>query len=251
MYFQKKTCVFLLTLVLVMLMTTSTSAQTCEGSGFMGKFNITQNVTLTQTCPTCTFINITVTDPDSNIVFENVPMTESSPGVFTFGPNDTISQKLNLYIVQGVSNLDNPFKSCYLITNIKTEITTPEAIIYVILILGIFVIFLFLVWGFIGLPARNRRNELNRVIGIEYMKYPKLACLFLAYAFFTWLVNILLIVSSNFLTLGQFTGFFNMVFNFLLAGLYAFFVAMIVIFFVLAARDLKLQDLLTRGILPR
>lgn len=250
MHFQKNRWVLLLTLVFLILVTSPALAQTCEPTGFMGKFQQDSNVTITQICPTCTFLNITVTDPDSVILFTNEPMTLSE-SVFTFGPNTSISEKLGTYFVQGISNLDDPFKACYIVTNITSDISTPEAIIYVILTFFVFFMFLMFVWGAIGLPARNRKNELNRVIGIEYFKYVKLGCMLLAYAFFTWFINILLILSNNFVTLGAYTGFFTMVFQFLLAGLYAVFVAMIIIFFVLAARDLRLQDLLTRGILPR
>lgn len=247
---KKNKFIFLLTLFSIILSIQLTQAQTCEPSGYMGKFQQNSNVTLTQACPTCTFINITVTDPDSIILFNNTPMTLSD-GIFTFPPNSTISQKIGIYFVQGISNLDNPFKSCYEVTNIARDIETSEAIIYFILTAVVFLMFLFCLWGGIGLPARNRRNELNRVISIELWKYPKVGCLFLSYAFFVWFVNMLLIMSSNFVTLTQFEAYFAMIFNVLMAGLYALFIAMLVIFFILAAKDLKLRDLLTRGIQPR
>ncbi len=247
---KKERCLILLTFIFLILIVPFSYAEECDSQGYMGIFQQNTNVTLTQSCPTCTTLNITVTDPQSEIVFQNVPMTLAN-NVFTFGPNSTISEDLGTYFVQGVSNLDDPFKSCFIITNVETQIDTPQAIIFIILSFFVFFIFLMLVWGAIGLPARNRRNELNRVIGIEYFKYLKLACIMLAYAFFVWLVNILVLLSRSLVTLQEFNGFFVMVFQFLLAGLYAFFVAMIVIFFIVGARDLKLIDLLTRGILPR
>lgn len=250
MYFNKSSDRFLFTLLFIILFSSFASAEICEAAGFMGNFQQNSNITLTQTCPTCTFLNITVTDPTSLVLFNNTPMTFSD-NLFSFGPNSSITQVIGTYFVQGTSNLDNPFKACYTVTNISTQITTPESIIYIILTIGVFMLFIFTFWAGIGLPARNRRNELNRVIGVEFMKYPKLGCLFLSYAFFTWLINILFTISSNFVTLTQFQGFFEMIFNFLLAGLYAFFVATIVIFFILAAKDLRLVNLLTRGIQGR
>lgn len=253
MYFTKKTGLTLLTLIFIMFLlpiSVAQEAENCAASGYMGKFAQGSNVTLTQTCPTCTFINITVTDPESNIVFTNVPMVLAD-GFFTFGPNSTISNLTGLYNVQGISNLDNPFLSCYRITNITTEITLPEAVIYLILTFFVFFMFLIFVWGGIGLRGRNERNELGRVIGVTVMKYVKLGSMLLAYAFFTWLINILYILSTSFVTLGQYAGFFLMMFNFLLAGLYPIFVTTIVVFFILAARDLKLLDLLGRGLQPR
>lgn len=250
MHFKNKPILLLTLLFLILAMQFGSSQATCEGSGYMGKFQQDSNVTITQTCPTCTFINITVSDPDSIIVFNNTAMNFSN-SIFTFDGNSTISSKLGIYFVQGISNLDNPFKSCYIVTNIATELTIQESIIYIILTISVFLMFLLCFWGGVGLPARNRRNELGRVISVEIMKYPKLGCMFLSYAFFTWFINILLTISVNFVTLSQYEGFFTMIFNFLLAGLYAFFVATVVIFFILAARDLKLQDFLTRGIQPR
>lgn len=250
MNFNKSRCQFLFLLVLTISFSQFVVAQSCEPSGFMGRFEPGSNVTLTQACPTCTFLNITITDPNSEAVFSNIPMT-SSNGIFSFGPNSTISSENGTYFVQGVSNLAEPFKSCYIVTRITTQIDTSESIIYVVLTISVFLLFLFSVWGAIGLPARNRRNEIGRVISVEYWKYPKIGFMFLAYAFFIWFINILLTLSTNLVSISQYQGFFVMIFNILMAGVYVAFIAMIWIFFVLAARDLKLVDLLTRGINPR
>ncbi len=250
MDFNKNRCAIIFVMFVIALTSQASSLQTCGYLGFMGKFQQDQNVTITQTCPTCTFINITITAPNSTIILINDPMTLSQ-GVFSFGPNDNISSDLGTYFIQGVSNLDEPFKACYIITNISTAITIEEAIIYVVLTIAVFLMFLCCVWGAIGLPARNRMNEFDRVISIEIMKYPKLGFTFLAYAFFTWFINILMIMSNSLVSLTAYQGFFEMIFNFLMAGLYAAFIAMLVIFFMVAANDLKLRDLLTRGISPR
>ena len=248
---KKISGVFIFLLIFMMFSINLSSAQTCSDQGFMGRFQQNTNITLTQTCPTCTFINISITDPSSNIILNNTPMILAN-GLFSFTQsNSTITSELGIYFVQGFSNLNTPFKSCYIITNITRQIDTSEAIVYIILTAAVFVMFLFCIWGAIGLPARNRRNELNRVISVEIMKYPKLGCMFLSYAFFTWFINILLILSNTLVTLTAYQGFFTMMFNFLMAGLYAVFVGMIVIFFWLGAKDLKLVELLTRGINPR
>lgn len=250
MNFNKNRCAVIFAIFLITLITQVSAIQSCGDLGFMGEFQQDENITLTQTCPTCTFINITITSPNSSIVLIETPMILSQ-GLFSFGPNETISSDVGIYFVQGVSNLDEPFKACYIITNITTSITIQESIIYVVLTISVFLMFLFSVWGAIGLPARNRRNELNRVISIEIMKYPKLGFMFLSYALFTWFINILMIMSNSLVSLTAYQGFFEMIFNFLMAGLYAVFIAMLVIFFIVAAKDLKLRDLLTRGISPR
>lgn len=250
MDFKKNWCRYFFVLLLVVSFSTLASAQACEDAGFMGRFQQDENVTITQACPTCTFLNITITNPNSTVLAANVPMTLSA-GVFSYGPNSTISSVIGIYFVQGVSNLEFPFKACYEVTNVKSEISTSESIIYIILTASVFLMFLFCVWGAIGLPARNRRNELDRVISIEIWKYPKIGLMFLSYALFTWFINIIVIMSNSLVTLKAYQGFFEMIFTFLMAGLYVVFVFMIVIFFILGAKDLKLQDFLTRGISPR
>lgn len=250
MNLNKNKSVMIFLLLLVVSFSQIAAAQTCEDAGFMGRFQQGDNVTITQVCPTCTFLNITVTDPNSTVLFTNTPMVLAS-GVFSFGPNDTLSENLGTYFVLGVSNLDDPFKACYTVTNVLTEISTSESIVYVILTIAVFLMFLITLYGGIGLPSTNHRNELQRVTGIEVWKYPKVGLLFLSYAFFTWFINIIMIMSNSLVTLKAYQGFFEMIFTFLMAGLYAVFVAMIVIFFWMGAQDLKLRDLLTRGIQPR
>lgn len=206
-------------------------------------------------CSATSVCNVSVFSPSEVVLLDGIQATRAANLAFhNFTLNSTQTSELGQYRVGGFckdGSVTQLIDFDFDVTQTGKEFTVSESIIYIVLTISVFLMFLFSLWGGIGLPARNRRNELDRVIGIEIWKYPKIGCIFLSYAFFTWFINILLIISTNLVTLTQYQGFFTMIFNFLMAGLYALFVAMIVIFFILGARDLKLQDLLTRGIQPK
>lgn len=231
-------------------MITLVSAEGCDSAGFMGRFNQSTNITLTETCPTCTFINLTIKNPKSEIVVLNEQMTLSN-SIFNFTANASINSELGTYIVEGHSNLDTPFKACYIITNITREISTSESFIYFILVGGVFLVFLICLWGSIAIPFANPRNEFGQMIDVSFLKYFKVGLIFLSYALFVWLMNLFLTLSNNLVTLTQYGGFFQMMMQILLNMTYVLFVIMVISFFVMGARDLKLNDLLSRGLQPR
>ena len=236
-------------ILLVILSLSLVSSEGCASSGMMGRFQQGSNVTLTQTCPTCTFINITIKDPTSNILVLNKPMTFSQ-GTFNF-TNESISAELGTYTVEGQSNLDVPLRACFVITNVKREIDTPQSVIFIILASVVFLVLLASLWGAIALPFQNRTNDEFRIIGIESLKYFKMALIFLSFALAVWFSNLIFTMSNNLVTLTQYNGFFEMIFIIMRALIWPVFVIMIVAFFVVGYRDLQLEKLLSRGIQPR
>jgi len=224
------------------------SAEGCDASGFMGRFQQDTNITITETCPSCAFINITIKDPKSNKIIINQPMTLEN-GTFTYIINDTLTNDLGTYYVEGFSNLTLPFKACYIVTNIKREITIQESVIYVLLAAFAFLAFLLNLWGAIALPFKNPRNE-GRIVAVSALKYFKVGCMFLAFAFLVWLSNLVFTLSNNLVTLSQYNGFFQGIFQILIAFVWPVFVLMIIVFVVMGWKDLKLNKLLLRGFTP-
>lgn len=102
-------------LFLVLLFTVSpVFAQSCDPLGFMGTGEVGKNITLTQTCPTCNFINLTIRDPNLNVVRSNVDMILVG-GVFEYEFDST--SLVGTYFVDGYSQLDEPFRSCFDVTS--------------------------------------------------------------------------------------------------------------------------------------
>lgn len=225
-------------------------AEGCASEGFMGSFQQNTDVTLTEVCPTCTYINISVKDPQSNFIFTNQPMTlEGNSFIYNLSSENTTL--LGTYFVEGASNLDLPLLACFVITNVKREISTAESGVYTFLIIGALVVFLLTLWGAIALPYKNRRNEMGQMFDIEYLKYVKISLIFISYALFVWIANLLLSASNNLVTLTQYSGFFTMTFEILRNLIWPVLIGMFLWFGILMIRDLQLKQLLDRGIHPK
>ncbi len=240
----------LLVFLLVVMLTTFSSAQGCASTGFMGTFQQNSNVTITETCPTCTFINVTLKAPNSNILLENQPMVLAN-GIFVLNVSSGNNTIIGTYFIEGHSNLDDPFIACYDITNIIRQVSTSESILYFLLLLSAILFFVFAVWGTIALPFSNNRDEFARITAITWLKYVKVAMFFISYLLLVWIFNLLHTISNNAISLTQYNGFFEMIFNILVPIAYVVFSIMFIMINVMMFRDLKLNKLLQRGITPQ
>ncbi len=246
---NKKVFIFLTLLIFILAVSPIAYAQGCDSVGYMGRFDPDSNVTLTEVCPTCTFINISIKNPNSSNIITDGEMVLAN-GIFSFlvsGGNHTID---GTYIVEGYSNLDNPFKACYDILSGRNVDTGESVIYFVLMILSIFV-FLFVFWGAVVIPFSNERTELNKVININWAKYLKLMFITLTYLMFMWLMNLSVAITTNFASLTQYGGFFVMLFNILTMVFYPLFVVMIIIFNITFVRDLQLRKMIIRGVAGR
>jgi len=231
-------------------MITPVSAIGCPASGFFGNFQLDSDVIVTETCPTCTFINITIKNTLSEQIIINQPMVLSE-GIFSYTIGGGNNSEIGTYWIEGHSNLDDPFKACYDITTIKIQASTSESILYTILVTLSLLLFSFSLWGAIVLPFSNSRNELGRVLSITWVKYLKVTFIVLVYLFMLWTLNLGVSITNNLVSLTQFSGFFEMMFNLMMAIAWPFFVVVFLFVNVALIKDLQLNKLLQRGLSPR
>lgn len=112
----------------------------------------------------------------------------------------------------------------------NAELGVPEGILYVIFIIIALLFFLFTLYLSIRIPYSNARNIKGDIVGIEKKKYYKLSMILISYGLFVWLLNLLIGISVNFLSLNIFYGFVNMLFMFFIRMSYIFFTVIIVLF---------------------
>lgn len=99
-------------ILIVLLLASPVLAQGCASPGFMGTLQTGQNVVITETCPTCNFINITIKNEHSEIIISNQPMTLIN-GTFTYILSGNYTKGIGTFFIEGFSNLDLPVKACF------------------------------------------------------------------------------------------------------------------------------------------
>ncbi len=100
-----------------------------------------------------------------------------------------------------------------IINRTGTELTTPEALIYLVLAFGVLLLFSLSFYFLILTPYENEINEKGAVIKITKLKYVKYGLILLTWVLFTWFLNILVGLSDNFVSLIMYYGFFGFMFN--------------------------------------
>jgi hypothetical protein len=132
------------------------------------------------------------------------------------------------------------------VSNYGSELSEGDSIIYSISLIGICLLFGICLYFSINLPFDNNRGEDFKIISINKLKYIKLILILLSYALFIWVIN-LLFGLSQYLLLEMYSGFFKMIFDFLINNSYIFFVMWIIIFIITIVKDFKINELLKKG----
>lgn len=139
MLFKKKSLILVLPLMAIFLLSfILVPAFEGDPSGFMGYGKLNENKTISITCPTCEYINISTTNPDGTDLFSNEEMNFSD-GKFSYTYNETQIRQLGIYQINGHSQLDEPLGLWFEITFSGKENNIGAYIISLLLVIGLFI----------------------------------------------------------------------------------------------------------------
>jgi len=196
----------ILILVLCFISISLINAACPVGEGYQGNKNIGECVRISQTCASCTYVNISsiILSTSNESLVSDISMTD-------FGNGEWIYQFCNTsnfgnYYIQGVGDVDGTatnFKSCF---DIGQNMTTPESIIYVLFVAVLFFIFLMMIYFIIILPGENDKNENDVVVGIIRLKYLRILLIAICYPVIIVILNLMNGLAVNFTSLGIFAG---------------------------------------------
>jgi len=145
----------------------------------------------------------------------NPKMTFHTPHDFTTTiPSNILTQNKGSFSIHCNTSSTGGFVSGPIrFTRTGKELLTPEAILYLILALGVLLLFVLSFYFMISVPYSNKVNEKGAVIKLTRLKYVKLGFILLTWVLLTWLLNILVGLSDNFISLTMYYGFFGFVFD--------------------------------------
>lgn len=122
-----------------------------------------------------------------------------------------------------------------------------EATSYFIVLFAIIILLVVVGYGVVGIDSKNQRNDDGEIIGVNDLKYVRYLCIFLFYGLITWMTNILITISNNYIDLGVAMEFFAMLFRVMMALLYPFMIFMVIYGVIQAVKDSKISKLIDRG----
>lgn len=149
---------------LFMLLVSGVSALACDASGFMGFSKLNENKTISITCPTCTYIKITATNPDGTTLFSNQAMSSNNQ-TFSYTFNETQNNQLGTYQISGISNLDEPLGICYETTFSGKENNVGSYVFGLIIIVS-------MIMGLVWLNKKydySKREALYKKLVVNYV----------------------------------------------------------------------------------
>ncbi len=221
---------------------------------YLGSFKISEDVNLKQICgnstQSCSSCNITsISHPfNSTNLIEDVAMTKRGAD-FNYTLDYSFTNTVATYIVNGFCIAGDE----YVVWGYTFDITktgfiqdTSDAIFYLILGSGVFIIFLISLYFNLSIPYGNPTNEDNAIIQVSKVKYLKLMLTLITYPLFLWLINILLGISENFVTLSMYSGFFGFLFYLLVRLSLPLVIFIIVVTFFNIIKDLHLNNMIKK-----
>lgn len=167
------------------------------------------------TCDNGFFCNLTTNYPDSILLVNNQLMqNQTSFYNYTFLQGDL--NQTGVYSNTMICN-DGSFQGSerftFEVTNTGTILTEGESIIFVLLTVAMFMVFIISFWFAIVTPYGNEVSDQGMVIKVTKLKYVKLFFIMLTYILFIWVLNALVGISENFVSLTLFAGFIGFLFQ--------------------------------------
>lgn len=228
---------------MAMFLISLTNATNCDSSGFRGTFQESTEFSVGVSCPTCTYINWTITSPSGTITEQQAQVQGL---YFYYEFNATESEEVGTYFMDGLSNLDTPVGICFEVTKSGEDLDTSEAIIYILLTLSVLGLFLLSLYFTIAVPYSNKIDDAGAVIKVTKTKYIKLALILLSYVLFVWVLNVLVGVSDNFVNLTMYYGFISFLFDMLNNIALPFSIFILILMFFEIIRDANIMKAISK-----
>lgn len=214
------------------------------------EINIRHSVRLNDAPTSTAQCNITIYNPDWDVLASYCEMTnDANSNTFNYTLNDTTELGVYNYDITCTdSDLNITESYNFEITATGKEFTTPQSIMYVLLLLLLVAIFVFSLYFAITIRWQNERNNLNELMQINYRKYLKLFSITICYIMLLWGTFIGWSLSTGFIHFNFLGGFFRVLFVIMTALTFPVIASIIILGLISWIRDRKLSDYIDRGI---
>ncbi len=182
---------------------------------------------------------------------KNGSLTVDSESFFIIQLNTTNTYYLGEYIIdlfcydQNVGSFTTiEFK----VTPNGKELSLPQGIMYIFLLILSVLVFLALIMGSIKFPWKNIVNDDGKLISVNDLKWAKLACIIFSYLTLLFITGLIYTISEDYLNLGGPSSFFYVIHRILLALVYPSAVIIPWLILIMVVADKKSKKFIERGL---
>ena len=216
---------------------------------FLGSFEQNKCMNISQTCVTCSYVNISsVSSNENSNLISNVEMIYFGNGEWRYEFCNT--SDLGRYDVKhmgDINGVDDTDTFYFKVTPDGKEFTTQNSISYLGFILIILFTFFLTMYGAGRIEWKSKRNSEGKILTINNFKYVKILLYTLAYFELMFLFGLSYKVCRE-ADIEGFAQFFNFIYQLFLNLMYPLMIALIIIIFVIWISNRKLHERLKLGL---
>lgn len=229
-----------------------------SADGDFGSIRINEPITLLQSCSNetsaCDLCNLTsVKYQNSSVFISNQRFTKNEslfnytvPGIFNI-----ISGEYTVYGFCRAGTLVEPFVGTYDVSPTGYTLGIGNSLVYFVLFSILSLLFLLGLLGSVKIPFRNSRNDNGTISSLNFLKYAKITLAFVTYLLAIGIMYLSWQISYAFLFENILTGIFKALFFGMVIFLLPVFILFIIVSFIVFVQDMRLKNLIERGLNPR
>lgn len=198
--------------------------------------------TILQTCASCSYVNMTVSNVDG-ILLSNIVMTNNGSGVWTSTITPTVASRHDVTGQGDKDGTDTSFATYFEVTPSGKVASTGDSILYSLFTIICFGWICLLSFFIITIPSDNERDDEGFEGRVVKIKYLRVLLIFILYPSLILLLNFLNGLATNFTALSMFSGILGFLFEMMLRLSWPFTVIIIawIIYYLIHDTNIKRQ----------
>ena len=214
----------------------------------LGTFKQNECMNISQTCASCSYVNISsISNNQNSSLVLNVEMESIGDGEWRYEfCNTSATGRYDVRGMGDVNDIDSSFAVYFEVTPTGFLLETQDSLLYIIILIATFILFLAFLYPAIKLPYANIPQADGSITKINKTKYFKLLSIWFAYGFLMWFLQTLNAISTSFIKLTYMSNFITNIFTYSQAFSVAITFLILIIMFIEVWKDIILSKTIKR-----
>lgn len=193
----------------------------------LGEYDQNTCVNIKQSCGDCSFVNATITFPNSSTALANASLENIGSGSWIFANfcNTTDKGRYDVFGLGDPNGTLTPFATFF---TVGKQAPVGESLIYILFIVILFSLVIFSLYFIFVLPKENEKDERGFENKLVKLKYLRVLLLGITYGLFVVIMNLLTGLSVRFTSFGIFEGTIGFLFETLIRVSWPFYFILVV-----------------------